>query len=127
MEMIKLETKLQNNVHVLVSVCHVSNHLHNILKRCREQDETLIAIKNMADMLGMTVEDCANEIEIIGGYPEFSYELLEKLSDLYDESFILPKESISNLKKRIKYCKNPMERKKLQQELNSLYKERNKR
>lgn len=33
------------------------------------------------------------------------------------------KSSISNLKKRIKYCKNTMERKRLQQELNALYKD----
>lgn len=35
----------------------------------------------------------------------------------------LPKQDISTLKKRIKYCKNPMEKKKLEQELNALYKE----
>lgn len=35
----------------------------------------------------------------------------------------LPKQDISTLKKRIKYCKNPMEKKKLEQELNTLYKE----
>lgn len=34
-----------------------------------------------------------------------------------------PKQEISTLKKRIKYCKNPMEKKKLEQELNVLYKE----
>lgn len=34
-----------------------------------------------------------------------------------------PKHDISTLKKRIKYCKNPMEKKKLEQELNALYKE----
>lgn len=34
-----------------------------------------------------------------------------------------PKQDISTLKKRIKYCKNPMEKKKLDQELNALYKE----
>lgn len=34
------------------------------------------------------------------------------------------KDNISNIKKRIKYCKNPMEKKKLEQELNLLYKER---
>lgn len=32
-------------------------------------------------------------------------------------------QSPSILKKRIKYCKNPMEKKKLEQELNALYKE----
>lgn len=35
----------------------------------------------------------------------------------------LPVQKISLLKKRIKYCKNLMEKKKLQQELNVLYKE----
>ena len=34
-----------------------------------------------------------------------------------------PKQDIPTLKKRIKYCKNPMEKKKLEQELNTLYKE----
>ena len=34
-----------------------------------------------------------------------------------------PKQDISTLRKRIKYCKNPMEKKKLEQELNALYKE----
>lgn len=34
-----------------------------------------------------------------------------------------PKQDISTLKKRIKYCKNPMEKKKLEQELNASYKE----
>lgn len=38
----------------------------------------------------------------------------------------LPVQKISSLKKRIKYCKNPMEKKKLQQELNVLYKEQKK-
>lgn len=33
------------------------------------------------------------------------------------------KQDIPTLKKRIKYCKNPMEKKKLEQELNTLYKE----
>lgn len=34
-----------------------------------------------------------------------------------------PKQDIPTLKKRIKYCKNPMEKKKLEQELNASYKE----
>lgn len=36
-------------------------------------------------------------------------------------------ESISSLKKRIKYCKNPMEKKNLEKELNVLYKSRKRR
>ena len=38
-----------------------------------------------------------------------------------DEVNLWSKQSPSILKKRIKYCKNPMEKKKLQQELNALY------
>lgn len=37
------------------------------------------------------------------------------------------KNDISSLKKRIKYCKNPMEKKKLEQELNLRYKKRRRR
>lgn len=33
----------------------------------------------------------------------------------------IPIQDIPSLKKRIKYCKNPMEMRKLQQDLNSLY------
>lgn len=119
---------MNNNIKVLITGngSQVSKYLRDILEQCRKQDEALNVMKNMSDMLDMTVEEFANEIEIIGGYPEFSYELLEKLSDLYDKAFVLPKESISDLKKRIKYCKNFMERKKFQQELNILYKEQKK-
>lgn len=47
------------------------------------------------------------------------FDLLEDLTVVPE----LPKQDISTLKKRIKYCKNPMEKKKLEQELNALYKE----
>lgn len=46
--------------------------------------------------------------------------------DLLDDLVLVPeppKQDISTLKKRIKYCKNPMEKKELEQELNALYKE----
>lgn len=50
--------------------------------------------------------------------------------DLLDDLVLVPeppKQDISTLKKRIKYCKNPMEKKKLEQELNALYKEHKKK
>lgn len=50
------------------------------------------------------------------------FDLLEDLA-VVPES---PKQDISTLKKRIKYCKNPMEKKKLVQELNAFYKEQKK-
>lgn len=46
--------------------------------------------------------------------------------DLLDDLALIPeppKQDISTLKKRIKYCKNLMKKKKLEQELNALYKE----
>lgn len=54
----------------------------------------------------------------------YCVDMLEDISQ-----YELQVQDISSLKKRIKYCKNPMEKKKLQQELNVLYKEqkRNKR
>lgn len=45
-------------------------------------------------------------------------ELFRKLSTVDDI-----KPNIPQLKRRIKYCRNPMEKKKLQQELNQVYKE----
>lgn len=55
--------------------------------------------------------------------------LLETINEMhFGDNFPIeylepPKQDISTLKKRIKYCKNPMEKKKLEQELNALYKE----
>lgn len=55
--------------------------------------------------------------------------LLETINEMhFGDNFSIecpepPKQDISILKKRIKYCKNPMEKKKLEQELNALYKE----
>ena len=38
-----------------------------------------------------------------------------------------PVDTVSSLKKKIKHCKNPMEKKNLERQLNGLYKERKKR
>lgn len=54
------------------------------------------------------------------------YDILEVLSDEYNEKLYF-KETIPNLKKRIKYCKNPMEKKMLEKELNGLYKKNKRR
>lgn len=68
-------------------------------------------------------ENEISEIERISSLIGTSFEEL-----IVDEStFAIPQSDISSLKKRIKYCKNPMEKKKLQQELNTLYKEQKRR
>ena len=55
-------------------------------------------------------------------------DLIETLNDTYiqelNDTYI---QDISTLKKQIKHCKNPMERKMLEKELNSAYKSRKRR
>ena len=107
--------------------CQVSKSLKNILERIRQEEESFQAIKNMADALGMSIEEYENHLIYFNdGFALSTCELLEKMSDLYNGDLI-PQPDISSLKKRIKYCKNPMEKKKLQQELNALYKEQKRR
>lgn len=51
----------------------------------------------------------------------------EMFKDLADLFIYKPKEpTISQLKKWIKHCKNPLEKKQLERKLNELYKERKK-
>ena len=46
------------------------------------------------------------------------------LSEISDERKFDTNLNISQLKKRIKYCRNPLEKQSLQRELNALYKKR---
>lgn len=73
----------------------------------------------------MTVNELADNIAIVGGYPEFSYEIIEKLSESFDDKTVFI-DDIPSLKKRIKYCKNPMEKKMLSKKLNDIYKDNKK-
>ena len=68
-----------------------------------------------------TLEDVALGIVGIDEFCKYAVEELNK--QIGDEVNLWSKQSPSILKKRIKYCKNPMEKKKLEQELNALYKE----
>lgn len=52
------------------------------------------------------------------------YEKLSKLSELWDEEQIKSEPTISQIKNDIKHCKNPIELKKLNRQLNELYKTR---
>ena len=67
------------------------------------------------------LEDVALGIVGIDEFCKYAVEELNK--QIMDEVNLWSKQSPSILKKRIKYCKNPMEKKKLEQELNALYKE----
>ena len=67
------------------------------------------------------LEDVALGIIGIDEFCKYAAEELNKQIEY--EMNLWSKQSPSILKKRIKYCKNPMEKKKLEQELNDLYKE----
>lgn len=84
----------------------------------------------------------ANQEETKGYDPNDGYALLERLNQLssqYNKEDLLSSfeeitsdpndfsSDISSLKKRIKYCKNPLERKGLERQLNAAYKEMKKR
>lgn len=82
----------------------------------RMQNELEQQFKEIEAQENDHILDILNELRT--GY---CVDMIENISQ-----YELPVQNISSLKKRIKYCKNPMERTKLQQELNVLYKERKK-
>lgn len=115
------------------------SELHDKLEKISDATKVLIVGKQM-DAIGKMISAMAeaqiqNELE--QKYKDLNVEsqgdLFEDLLfkavkefDLLDDLALTPeppKQDISTLKKRIKYCKNPMEKKKLEQELNALYKE----
>lgn len=65
------------------------------------------------------------KVELQGDWLEDLLKTVKEVDFLDDLTVVSepPKQDIPTLKKRIKYCKNPMEKKKLEQELNTLYKE----
>lgn len=58
-------------------------------------------------------------LESMRTYPSLSEVLNEICNEVQSKQ-----DTISSLKKRIKYCKNPIEKKNLERELNDLYKKR---
>lgn len=67
-----------------------------------------------------------NELERLCDKERSVYESLQELSDLATDPDDFSSD-IPSLKKRIKYCKNPLERKSLERQLNAAYKEMKKR
>lgn len=115
------------------------SELYDTFKKISDVTKALIVGKKM-DAIGKMISAMAeariqNELE--QKYKDLSIQvqedpiakLLETINEMhFGDNFPIeclepPKQEISTLKKRIKYCKNPMEKKKLEQELNTLYKE----
>lgn len=114
------------------------SELHDTFEKISDATKVLIVGRQMdaiGKMISATMEaQIQNELE--QKYKDLNVEsqgdLFEDLLKVVKEFDLLddlalapepPKQDISTLKKRIKYCKNPMEKKKLEQELNALYKE----
>lgn len=115
------------------------SELHDKLEKISDATKVLIVGKQIdaiGKMISATVETrIQNELE--QQYKDLDIQvqddpiakLLETINEMhFVDNFPIecpehPRQEISTLKKRIKYCKNPMEKKKLEQELNALYKE----
>lgn len=97
-----------------VAICGMVKSINNLAKETIKAEEEYIKMEQIK-VLGL------NE-EILNCRSTPTFEELNKMFSEIDTE-IIGTESISNLKKRIKYCKNPMERKQLEQRLNVLYKE----
>ena len=121
-----MDTKT-TDISIIKSRDQVSAALKRLIELCRYDEEKLQAMKNIAGVFGMSINEFANHLIYFDDGTAFpTGKLLEQMSELCNEK-PLPQPDISSLKKRIKYCKNPMEKKKLQQELNALYKEQKRR
>lgn len=112
--------------------------LHDTFEKISDATKVLIVGKQI-DTIGKMISAMAEariQNELDQKYKDLNVEsqgdLFEDLLktakefDLLDDLALVPeppKQDISTLKKRIKYCKNPMEKKKLEQKLNALYKE----
>lgn len=115
------------------------SELHDTFEKISDATKVLIVGKQI-DTIGKMISAMAeaqiqNELE--QKYKDLGIQvqedpvakLLETINEMhFGDNFPIeciepPKQDIPTLKKRIKYCKNPMEKKKLEQELNTLYKE----
>ena len=115
------------------------SELHDTFEKISDATKVLIVGKQI-DAIGKMISAMAeaqiqNELE--QKYKDLGIQvqedpvakLLETINEMhFGDNFPIeclepPKQDIPTLKKRIKYCKNPMEKKKLEQELNVLYKE----
>jgi hypothetical protein len=115
-----------------------TEHLNNILNEIENKEYLLNMLNIISEFLNVPIEKTASYFTIIpserasliGHHWDFCSIFLDVFAKRYSELVSQnppPQESISSVKKQIKYCKNPFEQKKLEQKLNKLYKERHKK
>lgn len=86
-----------------------------------EATELYILSKNISEDLLMSINDATISLSMVLMADLFTHEDTKNLLNSLCKKISNP--TIPQLKKRIKYSRNPMEEKKLQQELNEAYKE----
>lgn len=115
----QIKTVASKNPQILISGngYNVAKAMRDIAKRLQKAESDYIDQK-VREELGAT-----DTLSVLT-----TSDILNSMSMMVDESvFEPPKEDISSLKKRIKHCKNHMEKQRLQRELNALYKEQKRR
>ena len=95
----------------------VGEAIKGMIETIKRADERQV----LANKLGITLEEL-EELDFIKDTYS-SYLTLQKLAEFWDE-LAAKEEDISSLKKQIKYCKNPMQKKQLEKKLNEEYKKR---
>ena len=110
----------------------MENKFEQITKTLSKNYQVLIGRSNVSNSLIRTMMDNIDQKrleEIAKSLNQITDGVCMSLSDfaIDENAFELQKQDIPSLKKRIKHCKNHMERTRLQKELNALYKEQKKR
>ena len=90
--------------------------------------------RRMKNFLEVSISKAMEEVvelnkamEDIAMVDSLSYEKMNDLNETIEELSSYESDSIEDIKKRIKYCKNPLELKQLNQKLNTLYKKQKSR
>lgn len=115
-----------------IAVCGHSA-TENMIKAMRKAEEDYINMKIREELNMQDEAKSLSVSDIDNMYRQLcveSFDIIDKLNELkymFEDVSQDTKPDISSLKKRIKHCKNHMERQRLQKELNALYKEQRRR
>lgn len=114
----QIKTMASKNPQILVcgNRCNVANAMRYISEELRKAEENF-KLQKIKEELGII--DIESSLTTMGTSSFLTF--------IDESTFEVLKEDISSLKRRIKHCKNHMERQRLQKELNALYKEQKRR
>lgn len=121
---IKNDSELRNEVTLKKTGIGYTIVLPDVGMTSEELNRQLIIISQILQQQSKI--EVYNELERLCDKERSLHESLQELSDLATDPDDFSSD-IPSLKKRIKYCKNPLERKSLERQLNAAYKEMKKR